>query len=126
MFEVIFSMSAILPTSAADVASWTAGQTVRPTRADAIADATSPAPHGDAAATKKAKDVAQQFEAVYLRQMIDTSMPKDSEALFGEGTSGTMWRSMMTDTLATALSKTGSLGIANMILKSEIGRLKDK
>ena len=119
-------MSAIPPTSAADVASWTAGQTVRPTRADAIADATSPAPHGDAAATKKAKDVAQQFEAVYLRQMIDTSMPKDSEALFGEGTSGTMWRSMMTDTLATALSKTGSLGIANMILKSEIGRLKDK
>ena len=119
-------MSAILPTSAADVATWTAGQTVRPTRAAAVADAASPASHGDAAATKKAKDVAQQFEAVYLRQMIDTSMPKDSEALFGEGTSGTMWRSMMTDTLATALSKTGTLGIANMILKSEIGRLKDK
>lgn len=119
-------MSAIPPTSAADVASWTAGQTVRPTRTAAVADAASSAPNGDAAATKKAKDVAQQFEAVYLRQMIDTSMPKDSEALFGEGTSGTMWRSMMTDTLATALSKTGSLGIANMILKSEIGRLKDK
>ena len=58
--------------------------------------------------------------------MIDASMPKDSEALFGDGTSGTMWRSMLTDTLATTLSKTGTLGIADMILKSEINRLKDK
>lgn len=125
MFEVIFLMSAILRTSAADVATWTTGQTVRPAKT-ATAKAEAGTPNADPAATKKAKDVAQQFEAVYLRQMIDASMPKDSEALFGEGTSGTMWRSMMTDTLATTLSKTGTLGIADMILKSEIGRLKDK
>lgn len=74
----------------------------------------------------KAKDVAQQFEAVYLRQMIDASLPKDSEALFGEGTSGTMWRSMLTDTLATTLSKTGTVGISDMILKSQTDRLKEK
>ncbi len=119
-------MSAILRTSAADVTTWTAGQTVRPTKAATGGDAAQAAANAGAAEAKKAKDVAQQFEAVYLRQMIDTSMPKDSESLFGEGTSGTMWRSMMTDTLATALSKTGTLGIANMILKSEIGRLKEK
>ncbi|MBN9291896.1 MAG: rod-binding protein [Hyphomicrobium denitrificans] len=118
-------MSAILRTSAADVATWTAGQTVRPAET-AAASTDAATPQADPAAMKKAKEVAQQFEAVYLRQMIDASMPKDSEALFGEGTSGTMWRSMMTDTLATSLSKTGTLGIANMILKSETGRLKDK
>ena len=117
-------MSAVLRTSAADVATWTAGQTVRPTKT--AANAAAPSSHGGTAATNKAKDVAQQFEAVYLRQMLDASMPKDSEALFGEGTSGTMWRSMFTDTLATTLSKTGMVGIANMILKSEIDRLKDK
>ena len=117
-------MSAILRTSAADLATWTAGQTARP--AKTAANTATPGSHVDTAAANKAKDVAQQFEAVYLRQMIDAAMPKDSESLFGEGTSGTMWRSMMTDSLATALSKTGTLGIANMILKSEIGRLKDK
>lgn len=117
-------MPVILRTSGADLATWTAGQTVRP--AKTAANAATPGSHAGTAAPNKARDVAQQFEAVYLRQMIDTSMPKDSESLFGEGTSGTMWRSMMTDTLATALSKTGTLGIANMILKSEIDRLKDK
>ena len=69
---------------------------------------------GDAA---KPKDVGQQFEAMYLRQMLDEMMPKDSEKLFGDGTAGTMWRSMMVDSLATALSKTGSIGIAQMIVK---------
>jgi Rod binding domain-containing protein len=117
-------MPAILHPSGADVATWTAGQTIRPSKSAANTSAS--AANANSAAAAKAKDVAQQFEAVYLRQMIDASLPKDSEALFGEGTSGTMWRSMMTDTLATALSKTGTLGIANMILKSEIERLKDK
>lgn len=117
-------MSALLRTSAADAATWTARQTVRPEKP--AVNAAMPGSRADAAAANKAKEVAQQFEAVYLRQMIDTAMPKDSDALFGEGTSGTMWRSMMTDTLATTLSKTGTLGIANMIFKSEIDRPKDK
>jgi peptidoglycan hydrolase FlgJ len=67
--------------------------------------------------TVKPKDVGEQFEAMYLRQMLDAMMPKDSENLFGDGTAGPMWRSMMVDSLATALSKTGSIGIAHMIVK---------
>jgi len=117
-------MPVTLRTSGADLATWTAGQTVQATKS--AANAAAPSSHAESAETNKAKGVAQQFEAVYLRQMIDASMPKDSESLFGEGTSGTMWRSMLTDTLATTLSKTGTLGIANMILKTEIDRLKDK
>jgi peptidoglycan hydrolase FlgJ len=68
-------------------------------------------------ATSKSKDVGQQFEATVLRQMLDTMMPKDSEKLFGDSTAGPMWRSMMVDSLATALSKTGTMGIAQMIVK---------
>ena len=97
--------------------------TVRPTRTAASADSPN---SSNGQAIKKAKEVAQQFEAIYLRQMVEASMPKDSGALFGEGTSGTMWRSMYADTLATALSKTGTVGIASMILKSEMNRLKEK
>jgi Rod binding domain-containing protein len=37
-----------------------------------------------------------------------------------------MWRSMFADTLATTISKTGTIGIADMIYKSELTRTKDK
>jgi Rod binding domain-containing protein len=46
-------------------------------------------------------------------------MPKDSEALFGKGTSGTVWRSMLVDSLATSLSKAGTIGLAQMIMRPE-------
>jgi Rod binding domain-containing protein len=121
---MISAMPAVPRTSAADLATWTVGQTVRPSRPAASADSSNSPDGGQA--IKKAKEVAQQFEAIYLRQMVEASMPKDSETLFGAGTSGTMWRSMYADTLATALSKTGTVGIANMILKSEMNRLKEK
>jgi Rod binding domain-containing protein len=64
-----------------------------------------------------AKDVGQQFEAMYLRQMLEEFMPKDSEALFGKGTSGTVWRSMLIDSLATTLSKTETIGLAQMVIR---------
>jgi Rod binding domain-containing protein len=117
-------MPAVIRASAADLASWTAGQTVRPTTAAENAGKATTSHNSQAIA--KAKTVAQQFEAIYLRQMLEASLPKDSEALYGEGTSGTMWRSMFADTLATTLSKTGTLGIADMIFKSETNQLKGK
>ena len=116
-------MPAILRASAADMATWTAGQTVRPASVGAGGHATNAA-HGKQA-IDKAKAVGQQFEALYLRQMLEASMPKDSEALFGDSTAGPMWRSMFADTLATTLSKTGTVGIAQMIVKSEFNHLKE-
>jgi Rod binding domain-containing protein len=117
-------MPAILRASAADLATWTAGQTIRREPAGAAGSATHN-PH-DAQAIAKAKSVGQQFEALYLRQMLEASMPKDSEALFGDSTAGPMWRSMFADTLATTLSKTGTIGIAQMIVKTELNHLKEK
>lgn len=72
------------------------------------------------------KDVGQQFEALYLRQMLEEWMPKDSEDLFGQGTAGSVWRSMLADSMATTLSKSGAIGIAKMIFKDEIPGSKGK
>ena len=111
----------IIPTAAvADQATWAARQTVRlgSQAAAQPADGAAPAPSGQAQGGKT-KDVGQQFEALYLRQMLEEWMPKDSESLFGEGTAGTVWRSMMVDSLATTLSKSGTIGIAQMIFKPE-------
>lgn len=67
----------------------------------------------------KSKEAGQQFEAMYLRQMLEEWMPKNSETLFGDSTAGPIWRSMMVDSLATTLSKSGTIGIAQMIFKPE-------
>jgi len=115
-------MPAILRSPAPDLNTWTARQS---RSAQSAATGRGDA-HPNTPAVDKAKDVAQQFEALYLRQMLDASLPKDSESLFGEGTSGTMWRSMFADTLATTISKTGTIGIADIIYKSELTRMKDK
>lgn len=117
-------MPVVLRASAVDPATWTAGQTVQPARTSASAG--TPNASSDSQTSKKAREVAQQFEAVYLRQMIDASLPKDSDSLFGEGTSGTMWRSMFADTLATTLSETGTVGIANMIFKPKTDPVEGK
>lgn len=120
-------MTIIPPAAVADQAMWAARQTVRqssPAAAQGVDGAaqaqSSPAQSG------KTKEAGQQFEAVFLRQMLEEWMPKDSESLFGEGTAGTVWRSMMVDSLATTLSKSGTIGIAPMIFKPEPDGSKGK
>lgn len=113
-------MPIIPPAGLTDQAMWAARQTVRqssPATAQGP-DSLAPAPSSQAQNAKKT-EAGQQFEALYLRQMLEEWMPKDSESLFGEGTAGTVWRSMMVDSLATTLSKSGSIGIAPMIFKPE-------
>ncbi|HEY8194722.1 MAG TPA: rod-binding protein [Hyphomicrobium sp.] len=121
-------MPAVLQASATDLATWTVRQTVQLPASDAAKGAAHTAPNGQSSkhAANRTKDVGQQFEALYLRQMLEASMPKDSEALFGKGTSGTMWRSMLADSLATALSKSGTIGIAKMVMKAETERAREK
>ncbi|HML27982.1 MAG TPA: rod-binding protein [Hyphomicrobium sp.] len=108
----------IVPSATAiDQAIWTARQTARLASPGAQVSV-SQTPAGDARQTK-VKEVGQQFEALYLRQMMEEWMPKDSDALFGEGTAGSIWRSMLADHMATTLSKSGTIGIAQMIMKHE-------
>ncbi|MBS0253081.1 MAG: rod-binding protein [Proteobacteria bacterium] len=120
-------MSSIPSVSAADQAIWAAKQSVRLTSASNDQAATSPVqtPANDAR-QKKIKEVGQQFEALYLRQMLEEWLPKDSDAVFGEGTAGSIWRSMLADHMATTLSKSGTIGIAQMIMKHEPDGSKGK
>lgn len=120
-------MTTIPPATAADQALWAARQDDRlmATGNDASTASSPQASAGDARQNKM-KDVGQQFEALYLRQMLEEWMPKDSKDLFGEGTAGSVWRSMLADQMATTLSKSGTIGIAQMIMKHEPGGSKGK
>lgn len=121
-------MTTISSTAAADQALWAARQNDRLANATANVPSTASAsqsPAGDSRQSKM-KDVGQQFEALYLRQMLEEWMPKDSKELFGEGTAGSVWRSMLADQMATTLSKSGTIGIAQMITKHEPSGPKGK
>lgn len=60
-------------------------------------------------------DVYTQFEAVLLQNMVEEMMPKDSQAMFGSGTAGNMWKSMLAEKIAEQIAKSGALGIAEQI-----------
>lgn len=60
-------------------------------------------------------NVYQNFEAMVLSSFVETMMPQDSEATFGAGTAGQVWRSMMAQQIATQLASAGGIGIAQQL-----------
>ncbi|MCK2053213.1 rod-binding protein [Methylobacterium sp. 37f] len=63
----------------------------------------------------KAGDPYKQFEAFVLRQFVETMMPSKSNAVFGKGNAGGIWKSMLADQVGTQVAKAGGLGIAKML-----------
>jgi len=42
-------------------------------------------------------------------------LPKDSSNVFGQGTAGDMWRSMLAEQVAQQIAKSGALGLAKRL-----------
>lgn len=66
-------------------------------------------------ASSKEAEAYTQFEAVLLQNMVEGMMPKDSDAMFGSGTAGNMWKSMLAEKIAEQIARSGTLGIAKQI-----------
>lgn len=56
-----------------------------------------------------------QFEAFVLQSFIQSIMPQESTAVFGEGTAGEVWKSMLAEKIALQVAEAGGIGIAKMI-----------
>jgi Rod binding domain-containing protein len=61
------------------------------------------------------KDPAKEFEAFFLQTAIESMLPKDSQALFGTGPAGNIWKSMLAEQIARELAQSTSFGIAEQI-----------
>ncbi|MES0881924.1 rod-binding protein [Roseibium sp. SCP14] len=61
------------------------------------------------------KSPAEKFEAMILSQFVETMLPDDAEAVFGEGATGEIWKSMMAEQVAGQLAASGGVGIAELI-----------
>jgi hypothetical protein len=73
--------------------------------------------HAGSEKTDETPKPYQKFEAAVLQNFMQSMMPKDSEAVYGKGLAGDMWKSELARQLGTVLSERGGIGIANRLLK---------
>src|SRR5687767_9456760 len=67
----------------------------------------------------KAKDVAKQFEGIFLMQVLETmSSGLDTDPLFGGGAGDKIYRSMFNEQTANAISRQGGIGVADAVYRS--------
>jgi peptidoglycan hydrolase FlgJ len=94
-------------------------------RAATLATAT-PAPLADAADARsrlaeipggpdKLGQAKTQFEAMMLNSFVGELLPKDAQSVFGQGTAGDIWRSMLAEQVSLEIAKSGKLGLARRL-----------
>jgi hypothetical protein len=69
----------------------------------------------DLAASQKTAHAEVEFEATLLNNFVGEMLPKDAPGVYGEGTAGDVWRSMLGDQIAHQIAKSGELGIAKRL-----------
>jgi Rod binding domain-containing protein len=57
-------------------------------------------------------DTAHKFEAYLIQNALEQMLPRDTDAAFGSGFSGEVWRSMLAERLANAVASRGGFGLA--------------
>jgi len=62
--------------------------------------------------------VYRKFEAFVLQMFVEAMLPKDTEQVFGKGSAGNIWRSMMAEQIGNEVAKGKGIGIAQQLAKS--------
>ncbi|MGO4711820.1 rod-binding protein [Bradyrhizobium sp. 2TAF24] len=91
-----------------------------PPRADASRSMT-PLDSGHATvvnATASDRTVYRKFEAFVLQTFVESMLPQDASVVFGKGTAGTIWRSMLAEQIGNEMAKGDGVGIAKQLAKS--------
>ncbi|WP_158816257.1 rod-binding protein [Methylocapsa sp. S129] len=72
----------------------------------------------DAANDQKAARTQLEFEASILKTFVDAILPKDESDVYGQGTAGDIWKSMLADQIARQIAKSGAFGISKRLFSS--------
>jgi hypothetical protein len=54
-----------------------------------------------------------EFEAMVLQTFVQSLLPKDAASVFGRGTAGEVWKSMLAEQIAREIARSGGIGIAD-------------
>jgi flagellar protein FlgJ len=98
--------------------SWPPASKVRPVfdpQAHASMPPAATPPQGPAA--KRTPDVYTKFEAFLVQTFVESMLPSDAPNVFGSGTAGKIWKSMLAEHLANEIAKSTAFGIADRIAK---------
>ncbi len=74
---------------------------------------------------EKVPETYRKFEASVLSTMLQNMMPKDSEEVYGKGSAGDFWKSMMAEQMADAVSKRGGIGIAEQVYSQALQKARN-
>ncbi|MEN9894173.1 MAG: hypothetical protein RIR97_25 [Pseudomonadota bacterium] len=67
----------------------------------------------------KKTETYRNFEAMVLQNFVQSMMPADTESVYGEGTTGDYWKSMMAEQIAKEIAAGGGIGIADHLLNGK-------
>lgn len=68
--------------------------------------------NGDMAKDDKAARTEVEFEASILKPFVDAILPKNETDVYGQGSAGDIWKSMLADQIAKQIAKSGAFGVA--------------
>lgn len=74
--------------------------------------------HAPIVKSTNGKGAYHKFEAFILQMFVESMLPKDATDVFGKGTAGTVWRSMLAEQIGNEMAKGNGLGIAKQLAKS--------
>ncbi|MDI4234865.1 MULTISPECIES: rod-binding protein [unclassified Bradyrhizobium] len=62
--------------------------------------------------------VYRKFEAFVLQTFVESMLPQNASEVFGKGTAGTIWRSMLAEQIGNEMAKGDGIGIAKQLAKA--------
>ncbi|MCX8996133.1 rod-binding protein [Rhizobiaceae bacterium BDR2-2] len=70
-------------------------------------------------------EVYRKFEASVLSTFIQNMLPSESEEVYGKGSAGEFWKSMMAEQMANAVAERGGIGIAEQLFSRQVEQMRD-
>lgn len=67
------------------------------------------------AQSRRQLDAYGQFEAFVLQTFVQSMLPKDATNVFGKGSAGEFWKSMLAEKMGDELARSGQVGIARQL-----------
>ena len=72
----------------------------------------------------KVPETYRKLEASIASTFIQSMLPAESEEVYGKGSAGDFWKSMMSEQIADAVSKRGGFGIAEALFSKTVQQAK--
>ncbi|WP_068082009.1 rod-binding protein [Polycladidibacter stylochi] len=75
---------------------------------------------------KDSHKLGEKLEAAVLQTFVQNMLPQEMESVYGGGTAGSIWKSMMAEQLANQIAKNGVLGLADKVLPDAVQKQENE